>query len=174
MTKTMTIAELKKELAVRERRVAGLVAQRDKLAGQLAAVDRDITALGGEVPKAGRRPGRKAPRGASRRPARKLPKNPKPLIEYVKDVLAKSKLGMRVKEAEAAVRAAGYQTFSKDFYGVVATALRDGPFDRVRRGVYKLKSAKRAPAEKGVKKAAAKKGKKPRAANKAPEKKAAE
>ena len=46
---------------------------------------------------------------------------------------------MRAKEIVPAVRKAGYETFSKDFYGIVATALRDKKtFKRVSRGVYTL------------------------------------
>ena len=78
-----------------------------------------------------------------------MPKNVKPLIEYIKDVLAKAKDGMRVKDAMAAVQKAGYKTHSRDFYGLVATALRDGPFLKVSRGVYRLKTARRA-AEKRI------------------------
>jgi len=44
---------------------------------------------------------------------------------------------MRVKEVVPAVKKAGYKTRSKDFYGIVATALReDKRFKRLGRGVY--------------------------------------
>ena len=59
---------------------------------------------------------------------------------------------MRVKDIMAAVQEAGYESSSRDFYGLVAAAVRDGGFEKVSRGVYKLKAPK-APA----KKAAAKK-----------------
>ncbi len=110
MPKMMTTAQLRRRLAARERQIARLLARREKLAKQLAAVDREIEALGEKVPKAGRRRRRAAP--ARRR--RKLPRNVKPLVEYVKEVLAKSKAGMRVKDVEAAVKKAGYKTFSKE------------------------------------------------------------
>ena len=138
MPRKMTIAELKREIAARERQVEGLLARRQKVAKQLAEVDRQIAELGGEVPEAGKRP----PTAAPARRRRKLPKNVKPLVAYISDALAKAKDGMRVKDVEAAVKKAGYKTFSKDFYGVVATALREGPFAKVSRGVYKLKGAK--------------------------------
>ena len=156
MPKTMTIARLKRELAAGERKLTRLVAQRQKLAGQLAAADRDIAALGGEVPKTGKRRERKASKGAPGRRGRKLPKNVKPLTEYIKDVLSGSKDGMRVKEVEAAVKKAGYKTFSKDFYGVVAMAMRSGPFKKVSRGVYRLKVRKKR-AKKAARKTVAKK-----------------
>ena len=145
MPRMMTIAQLKRAIAAQERRVAGLVAQRAEFARRLAAVDREIVAMGGEVPKAGKRPGRKPAKAAPQRRTRKLPKNTKPLIEYIKDVLAGSKAGMRVNAVQAAVLKAGYQTTSKQFYGTVAAALREGPFKKVSRGVYTLKVAKQAP-----------------------------
>ncbi len=153
MPKKMTIAELKQEIAARERQVKRLLAQRGKLAKQLAGVDRQIEALGGEEPAARKRPGRKPSKGAAKRRARRMPKNVKPLVEYVKDVLAGAKDGLRVKDVEAAVRKAGYMTFSKEFYGQVAVALREGPFKKVSRGVYTLRAAKR-PARKAARETA--------------------
>jgi len=158
MPKTMTIAELRRTLAARERQVARLLARRKKFAKELAAVDRDIEALGEKVPRATR----PKKRVANRR-ARRLPRNVKPLIEYVKDVLAKSKAGMRVKEVEAAVKKAGYKTSSKHFYGSVAVVLRDGPFVKVSRGVYRLKTAKKVTKRKATKKTAARKAPKRKA-----------
>lgn len=164
MPKTMTIAKLKREIAARERQVERLLAQRGKVAKQLADVDRQIEALGGEVPAAKKRPGRKPSKGAAKPRTRRLPKNVKSLPEYVRDVLAGAKDGMRVKEVEAAVRKAGYKTFSKDFYGSVATALREGPFQKVSRGVYKLKAAKKVTKRKAAKKATVKRATKEGAA----------
>ena len=159
MPKTMTIAELKKALAAKERQLTELVAKRQNLAGRLAAVDGEIKALGGGAPKAGKRRGKiaKAPKATPARRPRKLPRNPRPLPEYIKDVLSGSKDGMRVKDVMPAVKKAGYKTFSKDFYGVVATALREGPFVKVSRGVYRLKAAGKARAKKVTKRKAAKK-----------------
>ena len=161
MRKKMTIAELRRTLAARERQVARLLARRGKLAKRLAAVDRDIEALGGKVPKATRPKGRVAKRGA-----RRLPRNVKPLPEYIKDVLAKSKAGMRVKDVEAAVKAAGYKTSSKHFYGSVAVVLREGPFVKVSRGVYKLKAAKKVTKRKAAKKAPPKRATRPKVTKK--------
>lgn len=62
----------------------------------------------------------------------------KPLIEYVRAVLAKAPQGMRAKDVASAVTKAGYRSFSKDFYGIVATTLRDKRFKRLHRGVYTL------------------------------------
>ena len=137
MPKTMTIAQLRAEIAARESQLGKLQAQRDDLTKQLAEVDRDIAALGG----GGRRGPRKAP--ARRASRRTLPKNVKPLNEYVREALAEAKEGMRVKDIMAAVQKAGYKTNSKDFYGVVATAVREGGFQKLSRGVYKLGAAKK-------------------------------
>jgi transposase InsO family protein len=170
MSKMMTIAELQRQLAARERQVKRLLAERGKVAKQLADVDRQIEALGGKAPAAKKRPGRKPSKGAAKRRARRMPKNVKPLVEYVKDVLAGAKAGLRVKDVEAAVKKAGYKTFSKEFYGQVAVALREGPFQKVSRGVYKLKGAKKVAKRKAGKKAPVKKA--PKTA--APEPKAKE
>ena len=63
----------------------------------------------------------------------------KPLVEYMRKVLASKPKGMRVAEIAAAVLKAGYETRSKYFYRVVAGALRGTKgIRRMRRGVYKL------------------------------------
>ena len=55
-------------------------------------------------------------------------------------MLKGSPKGMRVKEVMNAATKAGYVSRSKDFYGIVATALREGPqFKKISRGVYALK-----------------------------------
>ena len=52
--------------------------------------------------------------------------------------LGKASDGMRVKEVVGAVKKAGYKSLSKDFYGIVATTLRNKKFKRIKRGLYKL------------------------------------
>jgi len=103
--------------------------------------------LGGDV--------RGGPQKAPAKPAsrRTMPKNVKPLIEHVREALAEAKEGMRVKDIMAAVQKAGYKTNSKGFYGQVATAVREGGFQKLSRGVYKLEAAKK-PARKVARKAA--------------------
>ena len=137
MPKTKTIAELRAELAVKEEQLAKLQAKRDKLVKQLDDIDQQIAALGGD--------GRQGPKKATARPTprRKLPKNVKPLIEYVRDALTNVTEGMRVKDIMTAVQKASYKTHSKDFYGIVATAVREGGFKKVGRGVYELKAQKK-------------------------------
>ena len=151
MPKTMTIAELRAELAAKEKQLAGLQAKRAGLAKQLDAIDQQIAALSGD----GRRaPKKKAPAKPVAR--RTMPKNVKPLIEYVREALARAEDGMRVKDIMAAVQKAGYKTNSKDFYGVVATAVREGGFQKLCRGVYTLETPKK-PAAKVARKTGRKK-----------------
>ena len=151
MPKTMTIAQLRAELAAREAQLEKLQARREDLVKQLAEVDRDIAALDGGGRRGPKPVAAKAPR-ASRRT---LPKNVKPLIEYVREALAEAKDGMRVRDIMAAVQKAGYKTNSKDFYGVVATAVREGGFQKLSRGVYKLEAARKPARKKATKTKAA-------------------
>jgi len=143
MPKMPTIAELQAALAATEKQLAKLQAQRDTLAKQMAEIDAEIAALTGD--------GRRGPRTAVAVPAsrRKRGKNERNLIEYIRDALSQAADGMRVKDIMAAVQKAGYESSSKDFYGLVAAAVRDGSFERVKRGVYKLKAPK-APAKKAA------------------------
>ena len=144
-----SITELRREIAAKERQLKKFVSQRKKVAARLAAIEKRIELLGGEPPKRGRgRPKRrkKVARKKTRRAgrlARKVKRarraTGKPLVEYIRQVLAKSPKPMRAKNIVQAVRKVGYKTFSKDFYGIVAAALRDKKnFKRVGRGVYTL------------------------------------
>ena len=162
MPKTVSIAKLRKQLAAQESQLVKLKKTRVKAAKQLAALDQKIAAIGGKAA-----PKKKTASKAKK--ARKMPKNTKPLVDFVADVLAGSK-GMRVKEVAAAVKKAGYKTNSKDFYGIVATTLRDPKFPKVSRGVYTVKAAKKAVAKKKAVKKTAKKVAKKAATKKAPKK----
>ncbi len=106
--------------------------------------------MGGEPPKRSRGRGRprklKKPTGGLRR-GRKAGKTTrqarratgKPLVEYLRKALGKASKGMRPVDIARSVREAGYKTYSKDFYGIVAAALRDKKnFKRMKRGVYAL------------------------------------
>ena len=164
--RTKTIAELRKELTVKERALAKLQSHRNTLARQIDSVDREINGLtgGGSAPRKRRR--KKSAKAAKKTVRAKRVKKSKkagkvkkvrrkrkasikksarkkvtarPLAQYIQAVLAKAKKGMRVTEVVKAVLKAGYRTKSKGFYGVVAAALRENKsFRRVRRGVYKL------------------------------------
>jgi len=142
--RTLTIAELRQRLEASEKKLKRLVAQREKLAKQLAALDAQIAAVGGKArgrakaPKAAKkRPGRKPKAAAAKAPRRRA--TGRALVEYITDILKPATGGMRVKDVMAAVKKAGYVTKAKDFYGIVAAALRDDArFKKVSRGVYKI------------------------------------
>ena len=143
--KVKSIRELRSELQIKETMLSSLRARRDKLGSQLAALERQIAALSGGA-RRGRKPGRRpaTPKAAAKRTPKLRParrgRRGTPLVDYVQNVLKKAPKPMRVKEVVKAVTAAGYKSDSKDFYGIVATALRDPKkFHKVKRGVYKLK-----------------------------------
>jgi chromosome segregation ATPase len=156
--RTKTIRQLRSELETKERRLRSLRARRRRAASNLAAMDREIAALEGSG--RGRRAApsrkkvkktRKAKKAKARGKAKRTTKatrkvrrarrraTGKPLADYLYDVL-KGGQPMRVKEAVQAVQRAGYRSSSRDFYKIVATALRKDPrFTKVSRGVYKTK-----------------------------------
>lgn len=144
-----TIRQLQRELNAKRRSLSTLRRRRARAAARLAAIDKAIAAMTGAGP--GRKPGRKKKklrrkrgRPAKKRAVRKVARKRrratgKPLLVYMRQVLAKSSGGMRPKDVAAAVTKAGYKSYSKDFYAVVAKALLDRKnFQRVSRGIYKL------------------------------------
>jgi len=134
-----SIEQLRKELRTKERLVKRLQAKRNKVLAAVAKIDRRIAAISGAgLPGRGR--GRKpAPGlGAGNGRRRRRRASGKPLVNYVHAVLKKAKGPMRVKDVASAVIKRGYKTHSKDFYGIVASTLRDKTkFARVGRGKYK-------------------------------------
>jgi hypothetical protein len=135
--KAKTIAELRKELRKKERMLSGILKRRKKILARLAKMDRNIMAMAGEIPAAGKaaravmKTGRK---GRARRRA-----SGKPLSDYLRAVLAKNPEGLRTKDIAKSVVKAGYKSFSKNFYGIVAAALQDrNQFKRQGRGTYFL------------------------------------
>ena len=134
--RVMSIHELRRALAAKEREAQKLQRQRTKLANRLDVIDGTLEVLGSVVdigaakkrgrPKATRRRRRRA-RGGS-------------LVQYISKALAKAPEPVRVKNIMKAVQAAGYKSSSKDFYSLVAAALRDtDQFKRTGRGLYTLK-----------------------------------
>lgn len=122
--KTLTTADLHRELNRRTRRVRSLQRKRDRLWQRAEAVGREIKRLGGSVN--GSEPGRKRPRNAVR----------------LVDALAKTLKGktMSVTEAADAVQANGYRTSSTNFRVIVnQTLIGSGRFRRVSRGMYTAK-----------------------------------
>lgn len=141
MPKFKTLADLKKEVQAKEMALKKLQARRGKVLVRLAAIDKKIAIITGEGGRRGKAAAVKvaaAPKG--KRGRRRGRATGKPLAEYIQAVLAKSAEGMRAKDIAEAVRTEGYKTFSKDFYGIVATALRDQKkFKKLSRGVYAAK-----------------------------------
>lgn len=142
--RTRTIRQLQRELNAKKRALVALRKRRAKAASRLEAIDREIAVLtgAGPGPKVG---GKKKVAGKRGRPGRKKVARKrrratgKPLVAYMRQVLAKAPRGMRARDIAAAVTKAGYRSFSKDFYAVVAKTLLDAEiFQRVSRGVYKL------------------------------------
>jgi hypothetical protein len=139
--KSMSIAQLRRELARREKSLATLVSRRAKVAKQLASLDADIAALGGGraagsvAGTRGRRPG---PTKGARKGTRTRAKNKMTLPD---SLVAAVRKGATVSPAEAgkAVKAKGYTTTSKTFGIQVASALtKDKRFKKVGRGQYQL------------------------------------
>ena len=109
-------------------------------------ISRGIYALkGGTKPVAGKKIAKKIAKKAKGKPAKGAAKaaraTGKSLVECIRDVLAKAAGGMRVKDIMTAVQAAGYESGAKDFYNLVAAAVRGDGFEKLGRGVYRLKAA---------------------------------
>ena len=133
----LSVEDLKKEIARRQRKLPTLIAARDTLNRLIA----ELEALGGEKPtavarkKAGRR---KAARRAVKRAAVKPAREGSLSSTLVEALRSKGKWA--VAEAAEAAIAAGYKSKSKDFVNIVSMTLsKDKRFRRVRRGVYALK-----------------------------------
>ena len=134
--KTMSIQELRRALAAKEREAEKLQRQRTKLAARLGVIDRELEVLGSVVDVgAKKKPGK---RKATRRRRRRA--GGASLAQYISKALAKAPAPVRVKNIVTAVQAAGYKSSSKDFYSLVAAALRDtDQFKRTGRGLYTVK-----------------------------------
>lgn len=131
MAARKTIAQLRKELAAKEKQLEKLHAKRHKLVSQLETVDRQISSLTGKT--TGGKPAIKKAKKARKRSTRGTS-----LADVLATVL-KGKGGVRVTDAAKMARDAGYQTKSKQFANVVSTTLKtDDRFRKVRRGVYRL------------------------------------
>ena len=134
--KSVSTAELRRELARREKGARSLSARRDKLAKKLAVLESELAELGlsagrpgrprraGRPPKAGRRGGRRRARNAVSLP----------------DAIAKVvRVGATVSPADVAsrVRKSGYKSTSSHFGMMVSNALsKDSRFKRLSRGQY--------------------------------------
>ncbi|HUT61780.1 MAG TPA: hypothetical protein VNA25_28410 [Phycisphaerae bacterium] len=131
MPRIKTIGDLESELRAKRKSLSVLARRRQGLLAKLNAVDRQIASLAG-----GSARGRAG--GAGKRVGRR--RSGKSLVSYLQRLLKKVGKGMRAKDIAQAVVKAGYHSTSKNFYPIVAAALRDKKlFRRVRRGVYTVK-----------------------------------
>lgn len=122
----MSVADLQREIARRQRSVGTLERRRAKLLKKLSALEAQIAAYGGSV------------KGTGRAAGGTRPKNELSLV----DALAKALKGktMSVVEAGEAVKKAGYKTNAANFRTMVNIALiKSGKFKRMERGQYTAK-----------------------------------
>jgi hypothetical protein len=121
----MSLGELRREVVRRERGVGALVRRRERLLGQVNALDAQIAEMGGSV-------------GPSGLKVRTRPKNETNLVEALGKVLdAKT---MSVTEVSEAVQKAGYKTTAANFRTIVnQTLINSGKFKRIERGRYTAK-----------------------------------
>jgi len=161
--KSLSTAELRRELARRERGADKLIAKHRALSARLAEISSELAELGVDgAPRRSRRPGRRPGRPAGRRGPGRPPKmgrrgrggNEMSLPA----MLAKAvRVGSTVspQQAAEAVKRAGYKSGSKTFGIMVAMALAKSPvFKRTGRGQYLRKPGELGPP--------AKRGPKPR------------
>jgi len=149
MPRTLSIADLRRKLAVKEGQLAKLQGQRDRLAKQLAGIEREIAVLGGAPAKAKPKRRKKTPVKKGRRVRRGAS-----LVDVLAKVLA-GKGHVRVAEAAKLALAAGHKSNSSQFGNIVSQALSDdGRFKKIARGVYVLKGEKTTPAKRSSRKIA--------------------
>ena len=148
--KTRSIQDLKEELRSSVKQLRKLRTRRRALLADLKALDLRIASISGQAATRKRKKkATKAKRRKTTRPkatkkktkhiAKRTAKRAtgKPLAEYISAVLKKASEGIRAKDIAQAVTKAGYLSHSKDFYTIVATALRDTTkFKRLSRGIY--------------------------------------
>ncbi len=121
----LSVSELRREIARRERRVSGLVRKRERLLSRVRELESKIMEHGGSV-----RAGGLA--------IRRRPKNDMNLVEALSKVL--SNKVMSVTDVSQAVQEFGYKTTSPSFRTIVnQTLINSGKFKRVERGKYTAK-----------------------------------
>jgi len=132
----MTIPQLRAEIARRQEGLPKLQKKHAKLLKAIGKLDRQIATLGGQADQPAKPKGRptKAPKSQA--------STSKSLAQCIRDVLGRSRAGMRVKDIVTAVQEAGYKSVAKDFYHLVAAAVRGDEFKKLGRGIYKLKTSK--------------------------------
>lgn len=128
---SLTMEQLKAELARRQRALPTLLKKRAKLEKLIEAIDAKIADVSGAT----------APARAVAKRAKKAVAGRKPLAAYVREALTRAPKGMAIREIEKAVLAAGYVTKGKDLYNPIGVVLAKGGFKKVSRGVYVLKGS---------------------------------
>jgi len=133
--KSLSTADLQKELERREKGAHKLEARRKKLLKELDAIEAELAHLGLGVAKRGRRSGAAAASvavGGKRRRA----KNEMSLPDAICAAM-EVRAVVSPKEAAELVRANGFKTTSKNFNMMVSNALaKDKRFKRIGRGQY--------------------------------------
>ena len=139
----VSVEDLKKEIARRQRKLPELIAARDALDRQIA----ELEGLGGAKPVAvarRKKAGRKnAARKVAKPPVAKAvvvkPAKPGSLSSALTEALTTNGK-LSVAQATATVQMAGYKSKSKNFQTIVGMTLSQAPqFKRVGRGIYALK-----------------------------------
>lgn len=132
---SLSTEELQRELARRQGELKRMHSRRDKLAQQLAELDAQIRALGGEGV-APRGEGRRATSSAEPRAARTRSKNEITLSDAIA-LAVEVRATVTPTEVAQLVQANGYRSTSKNFAMMVANALaKDKRFRRLSRGQY--------------------------------------
>lgn len=127
-TGIVTLEDIKKEVAKRQKTVDALAKRRARLLDELGEVDGELRRLGGVIGANGRIV-------ALTGPGRKRPRNEMNLANSLAKVLANK--AMSVTEVAEAVQEAGYATTSPNFRTIVnQTLIKDRRFKRVSRGRY--------------------------------------
>ena len=142
-----------------EERRAALVARRDEVASELAAIDADLGSVGvataapkrgpgrppgkrgpGRPKGSGRGPGRSKGSGKGKRGRKPGPKGQSDLHNAIRSVLKGSAEPMKLVDIAGKVRSNGYKTKSKNFGVILGLRLSEmADVKRVERGVYSMR-----------------------------------
>ena len=124
-SKGLTLGQIQQMLLNTKSELKSLGKERQRLQKELARVDARISKLSG---------------GKGSRCGRGRAKNSVSLPEAIAAVLAKASEPLRVAQIAAKVEAAGYQSNSGNFKGIISQALgKDKRFGKASRGLYQLK-----------------------------------
>ena len=134
----MTIDQLRAEIARRQTGLPKLLKKRAKLLKAVGKLDVTIAALGGQVELPAK------PKGRPTRAPKSQASTSKSLAQCIREVLGRSRAGMRIKDIVAAVQESGYRSAARNVYNLVAAAVRGDEFKKLGRGVYNLKTGKAA------------------------------